>query len=125
MLGEGMELGSIGDTIAVEMALLERRFQCVKFPDQVYGLRDPEPYFHTAEEFGEIAEAINEQRPDIDVLEEIIQVGALCLAWAGDVLKNDPHLTQKLRGRLLAKTHALAVERSQGKKKIIWLSGSV
>jgi hypothetical protein len=106
-----MELGSIGDTIAVEMALLERRFQCVKWPKQEYGLRDAAPYFHTAEEFGEIANAINEQLPDLDVVEEIIQVGALCLAWAGDVLKKDPLLTQKLRGRLTAKTEKLILDR--------------
>jgi hypothetical protein len=124
-----MELGSIGDTIAVEMALLERRYQCVKWPDQVYKLHDngnQDPFKHVVEEVGEIADAYNEELPDIEILLEINQVAALCLAWVGDVLKKDPQLTQKLKGRLLAKTHALTVEKSIANGRfansIVWLS---
>jgi|SRR5271165_1942557 len=113
-----MELGSIGDTIAIELALLERRYQCVKWPDQVYKLREADsretdPFLHISEEVGEIAKALSEGVPDIDLAEEICQVTALGLAWLGDALCGNPFLRQKLRDKLLAKTRKLEIERAQ------------
>lgn len=117
-----MELGSIGDQIAIEMSLLERKYQCIKWPEQVYTLHHnggEDPYKHILEEVGEIAEAYNEKRSDIEILLEINQVGALCLAWVGDVLKKDPLLVQKMRGQITAKTEKLRLDRA------IWAQGGV
>ncbi len=68
---------------------IERQRQDEKWGSQ----RDHEPLFWyaiLAEEFGEVANAILEQKSPVEVLSEILQVAAVAVCWAEQGFPDEP-----------------------------------
>lgn len=59
----------------------ERNRQIEKWGNEFYGRSDSFWLTILAEEFGEIANAILERKPDRDIVEEIVQTAAVCFSW--------------------------------------------